>query len=385
MKILIVRTFPDIINVNTYNVQEIGLAKALITKGIGCGVVLYHGKEADVIEEYYFSENGKTYSFPIYWMRGISVFKNGFMPSVYKLIPEYDVVQVHEYDQIFSWMLYTRPQKPTLIYHGPYYHPYAKGYNLKCKVFDLLFLKWRKHAQVSALTKSELAADFLREKGFQDVEAVGVGVDRERFEIASGEYVRCLLERDDSKVRLLYVGKIEERRNVYFLIELLEKVRMKYQNVELVIVGSGEKEYTERFLNRIENLIEQKIVIYIPEASQKELSLIYKNTDMFVFTSNYEIFGMVLLEAMYFGLPVISSANGGASVLIRDGENGYMMPDFQIKEWQEKIEYLLGNAEVRLKMGECAHKRIEEHFLWEQLSDRFAEKYSSVVKKWEGR
>lgn len=385
MKILIVRTFPDILNIETYNVQEIGLAKALIKKGIGCGVVLYHGRNSDAMEEYYFSENGKTYSFPIYWMKGIAVFKNGFMPSVYKLISEYDVVQVHEYDQIFSWMLYTRPQKPTLIYHGPYYHPYAKGYNLKCKVFDSLFLKWRKHDQVSALTKSELAADFLRRKGFQDVEAVGVGVDRERFEIAPDEHVRCLLERDESKVRLLYVGKIEERRNVYFLIELLEKVRMKYKNVELVIVGTGEKGYTEQFLNRIETLINQKIIIYIPEASQKELSLIYENADLFVFTSNYEIFGMVLLEAMYFGLPVVSSANGGASVLIKNGKNGYMMPDFEIKRWQEKIEYLLENTEMCLKMGKYAHKTIEEHFLWERLADRFVEKYSSVIKKWEGR
>ena len=94
---------------------------------------------------------------------------------------------------------------------------------------------------------------------------------------------------------------------------------------------------------------------------------------------------LVLLEAMYFGLPVVSSANGGASVLIKNGKNGYMMPDFEIKRWQEKIEYLLENAEICLKMGKYAHKTIEEHFLWEQLADRFAKKYSSVIKKWEGR
>ena len=41
---------------------------------------------------------------------------------------EYDILQVHEYDQIFSWMLYSRLKLPTVIYHGPYFHEYARGY-----------------------------------------------------------------------------------------------------------------------------------------------------------------------------------------------------------------------------------------------------------------
>lgn len=382
MKVLIIRTFPDVLNINTYNVQEIGLAKALVKKGIECGVVLYNGKEPDRTEKYSFMDEGKIYLFPIYWLKGVNLFKNGFMKSVYRLIPDYDVIQVHEYDQIFSWMLYTRPQKPTLIYHGPYYHPYAKGYNLKCRIFDAIFLKRKKYNQVMALTKSEPAAEFLRTKGFQNVSAVGVGVDKERFKIESDEKIRCLVERNNKKVRLLYVGKIEERRNVYFLIDVFETVHKKYENVELVIVGTGEHEYTEQFLKRVQPLIDKNLIIYIPKASQKELSIIYKNTDLFIFTSNYEIFGMVLLEAMYFGLPVISSFNGGASVLIDDGENGYILTEFDEELWGEKIEYLVKNKEIREKMGEYAHSRIEENFLWEHLVDRFIEKYEEISEEW---
>lgn len=382
MKVLIIRTFPDVLNVNTYNVQEIGLAKALVKKGIECGVVLYNGKEADRTENYSFTDEGKIYLFPIYWLKGVSLFKNGFMKSVYQLIPDYDVVQVHEYDQIFSWMLYTRPQKPTLIYHGPYYHPYAKGYNLKCKIFDTVFLKRRKYSHVPALTKSEPAAEFLRTKGFQNVKAIGVGVDEDRFKIKFDEKIRCLVERNKDKVRLLYVGKIEERRNVYFLIDVFETVYKKYENVELVIVGTGEHEYAEKFLSRIQPLIDKNLITYIPKASQKELSVIYKNTDLFIFTSNYEIFGMVLLEAMYFGLPVISSFNGGASVLIDDGKNGYILTEFNEKRWGEKIEYLVENKEVCEKMGEYAHRTIEENFLWKHLVDQFIEKYEEISEEW---
>ena len=98
------------------------------------------------------------------------------MPSVFRLISQYDVIQVHEYDQILSWMLYTRMKKPTVIYHGPYYHEYAKGYNLKCRVFDTLFLRNRRPERAVCLTKSEPAAASLREKGFYHGTSGGEGV-----------------------------------------------------------------------------------------------------------------------------------------------------------------------------------------------------------------
>ena len=383
MKVLIVRTFPDILNLNTYNVQEIGLAKALASRGITCGVVLYAGKSEERKELYRFEKDGKEFSFFVYHMKGFSVFKNGFMPAVYRLMREYDVLQVHEYDQIFSWMLYSRLKLPTVIYHGPYYHTYARGYNLKCRVFDMLFLRNRKYKHVIALTKSELAADFLRNKGFSQVRAVGVGVDSEQFSVKEGEEVACRLQEDVSCFRLLYVGKIEERRNVYFLIELFELLQKKRENIRLVIVGDGEEQYRKAFLDRIRPWTENGKIIYYQKATQKELALIYQRSDMFVFTSNYEIFGMVLLESMYFGLPVISSMNGGASVLINSGKNGYVMDSFNADLWAEKILAVAEDEELRHVMGREAKQTIEKHFLWDRLADQFIRAYSDEVEEYE--
>lgn len=380
MKVLIIRTFPDILNVNTYNVQEIGLAKALVCKGIECGVVLYNGKNNNKIEEIKFEKDGNSYAFIIHWLKGFGLFKNGFMPAVYQIIPEYDVVQVHEYDQIFSWMLYTRPKRPTLIYHGPYYHAYAKGYNLKCRIFDFLFLRLRRCDQVVALTKSELAADFLRKKGFRHVRAVGVGVDPDKFKVEDAREAVCPLEREQNVFRLLYVGKIEERRNVYFLIELFEKMLGRYNNLELVIVGDGEPQYTSAFLRKVDKLLKDGKLHYIKKATQKELALIYRNVDLFVFTSNYEIFGMVLLEALYFGLPVVSSANGGASVLIKDSLNGYMMEDFNISKWENRLEQIINNNKLYLEMSENARKLIMNRFLWDKLADEFITGYEEAIR-----
>ena len=384
MKILIVRSFPDILNLNAYNVQEIGLAKALTCKGLECGIVLYNGGQKDRTERYAFFRDGKEYSFTIYWLRGVSFFKNGIMPSVFRLISQYDVIQVHEYDQILSWMLYTRMKKPTVIYHGPYYHEYAKGYNLKCRVFDTLFLRNRRPERAVCLTKSEPAADFLRKKGFSHVRAVGVGVDQEQFQADEQEQVRCLLEPDESVFRLLYVGKIEARRNVYFLAEIFERLLAKKDYLELVIVGSGEPDYVKPFLERIKKGTDEGRIRYIPKATQKELASVYRNANLFVFPSNYEIFGMVLLEALYFGLPVVSSQNGGASVLIRDGENGYMLEGFESSVWEEKILQIAGNREMHEKMKKNAHDTVERHFLWDRLADRFLAGYEEAERLYQG-
>ena len=380
MRILIVRSFPDILNLNTYNVQEIGLAKALTGRGIKCDIVLYSGNMPSRTEIYEFEQDGKSQKFLIYWLRGIGILKNALMPSVFRLLKAYDVIQVHEYDQVLSWMIYASRKMPTIIYHGPYYHEYAKGYNLKCKVFDNLFLRWKKYNHVVALAKSQLAADFLRKKGFQHVYAVGVGLDQEKFEVNAGENVKDILKQNEKKFRLLYVGKIEPRRNVYFLVDLFISLEKEYPETELIIVGDGEKKYVQNFLDEISPYIKAGKIRYFKRATQKELVSVYKNSNLFIFTSNYEIFGMVLLEAMYFGLPVISSMNGGASVLIQEDKNGYIMQGFQIELWKERIVEIMRDYEKYKRMKESAHQRVVDKFLWDKLADQFIKGYQEAIE-----
>lgn len=391
MKILIIRTFPDTLNLNSYNVQEVGLAKALTLKGHQCDIVLYNGSNKDRRDPYLFEHDGKNYHFTIYWLKGFEFFKNGFMPSVKKIIPDYDVIQVHEYDQIMSWNLYTRPKKPTMIYHGPYYGEYAQGYNLKCKVFDSLFLKRRNYENVVAVTKSNLATDFLKNKGFQYVTTAGVGINTDNFEnhdsigMPKNDYLNDKAQKETvrNNRNLLYVGKIEERRNIYFLIDVFRKLYQEDTAFKLIMIGSGEKEYRERFLKCIEPELAQGSIVYIEKATQKELAEYYKQAGLFVFTSNYEIFGMVLLEAMYFGVPVISSVNGGSTTLIRDGYNGYIQSRFDKQKWVECILNAVSDQELWKKLSMHARETIQLHYTWDALADKFIEAYGLAIKEFE--
>lgn len=375
MKILIIRTFPDKLNLNSYNVQEVGLAKALVKNGHVCDIVLYNGKEKDWIQDYNFSYEGKNYGFKIYWMHGFGILKNGFMPSVKRIFPQYDVIQVHEYDQITSWNLYTRQIKPTVIYHGPYYDKFAKWYNLRCKLFDKLFLPTRQYKDVVAISKSTLATEFLYQKGFQNVTTAGVGINLENF----GESKIIDVDKNNAYQQLLYVGKLEERRNLYFLVDVFRKLQKKHNDLKFMIIGNGEKEYKEKFLDSIKEEIKEGSIIYREKAAQSELVKYYQQSSFFLLASHYEIFGMVLLEAMYFGTPVISSVNGGSCTLIQNGYNGFVMDNFDSEEWAKCIDSALTNDELVSRMKSNARKNIEENYTWDMLADKFVSAYEKAI------
>ncbi len=424
MKILIVRTFPDILDVDRYNVQEIGLAKALTLRGHTCGIALYNGRNPDREECCTFEQDGREYTFRIYRCKGYSFFRNGFMPAVRRILPQYDVAQVHEYDQLMSWELYTRQQIPTVIYHGPYYNPYAKGYNLKCRVFDTLFLPRRQHEKVRVLAKSEMAAEFLRSKGFSCVRTVGVGLNTDNLqtdrvdapEETAGELCRVnapekttgepgrvnatgkpagepdganasekpeeqpdVADGREGVRELLYVGKIEERRNVYFLLEVFRRLRSRKEKVHLTIIGSGEAAYVQRFLEELRPELEEGTVTYVPKAAQRELAAFYHAADLFLFPTQYDIFGMVLLEAMYCGLPAVSSRNGGSATLIENGTSGVIVPEFDACAWAEEITKLLADRNALRSMGAAAAGTIEEHFTWDRIAEAFEEEYRKAA------
>lgn len=337
MKVLIVRTHPSIMDPKGYNIQEIGMAKALVRQGVTCDVVFYNGKNNDEIKTTEVECNGEIKQIRIYMLHGYGILKNGFFPSLKKIAVEYDIIQVHEYDQITSWRYYTSKRKGVVMYHGPYYNDFNKGYNLKCKVFDNTFLRLKNGKDTLCFTKSNAAAEFLNTKGFKNTVAIGVGLDIENFGTTDEQACDELKDAiSDSKRNAVYVGKIEPRRNSTFLARIAKET----PDVNYIFVGDGEKEYVSEFEKELgEN------VHYIKKLPQSQLKLLYKKADFMVFPTNYDIFGMVLLEAMYFDLPVISSKNGGSDMLIEDKMDGVIIEEFELGKWTEAV--------VKMANGEC--------------------------------
>lgn len=374
MKILIIRPFPEKINIDSYNVQEIGLAKALIEKGHECGIVFFETKKNNS-EQLIHTDYGKDIH--IYWRTGINILKNGLFWNLKELISEYDVVQVHEYDQLYSWYIYTYCKKPVIVYHGPYFNSFNKRYNLKTAIFDKIFLNKRNKKNAHILTKSEMATTYLKNKGFANVKTVGVGLDKNKLvnEEPCEEVVKTLDEIDGFNT-FLYVGKIEERRNILFLLDVFSEVK-KCSKCKLVLVGTGLEEYKNRVRAKIIELGIEESVIWIDKMAQSQLPNLYKACKFFLFPTEYDIFGMVLLEAMYYGMTVFSSVNGGSSTLIHSGENGYIFNDLNVDAWSNQIKNVLNRDDSSI--GLKAQEMIQKNYLWSSLADDFIDAYENCV------
>lgn len=371
MRILIVRTWPDQLNINSYNVQEIGLAAALIRAGHQCDIVFY-------LEKGHSRDEKRPDGITIYWRRGINILKNGFFPGIRKIMRGYDIVQVHEYDQIQSWMLYAFPGKSRVIlYHGPYYSDFNHGYNMKCRVFDRTFLRMMPESRMKTLqclTKSPMAADFLKQKGFQKVRSAGVGLDVSHFEyVKNADRISGLMPSD--QINIIYVGKLEERRNIEFLLRVLQKITGHDSRVHVTLVGRGTDAYFMKIQPLLQELTDQKKLDYYPQATQEELAAVYQKADLMLFPSNYEIYGMVLMEAMYFGTVCISSMNGGASELIESGKNGMIIESFEEQKWCRAAIDIISDTERMNMMKENAGLKIRNEYTWDHLAGTFLSAY----------
>lgn len=376
MKILLFRTAPSIMNTKNYNSQEIGLAKAYVEQGHQCDIVYYNGGNP-TRKEIISLDDGRKIT--LFWWKGFSIFNNGFFPGIKQLLLQYDVIQVSEYYFFSSWYVYSRfrKQKKVYIYQGVYDSDNSLKFKIRCKLMDPILLNKGVLHEVPVFTKSRIAFDSMKMRGFQRIQTVGVGLDTSRFDKKkqlSGWALDLLAQKKDSKY-LLYVGVLEDRRNILFLLEILNNlVNNRQQNkLKLVIVGKGKKSYLDQCKKYVSKNHLEQYIIYIESIRQEEISNIYRISDIFVFPSKYEIFGMVLLEAMTFGLPVVSSYNGGASTIITDGVDGIIIDNFCIKNWADSIERLLNDESAREKLAFEAQKTASSDFGWGKIANAILE------------
>lgn len=150
-----------------------------------------------------------------------------------------------------------------------------------------------------------------------DIVIIYNGINFEKFANLDKENYRNEIRKkfgiDNEEFVILFVGSGFERKGVKYLIEAAEKVE---QPLTVLVVGKGDSKKYRKYIKK------QKVIFCGP---QKEIEKFYAAADLFVFPTIYEPFGLVVLEAMAAGLPVITTKLSGASEIIINGENGFVV------------------------------------------------------------
>jgi glycosyltransferase involved in cell wall biosynthesis len=362
-KILYVRSAPYELNFDSYNLQEVGLGTAFCNRGFDFDIVYYSKENKNQVIAVGDRE------ITILWRKGIKLLRTGIYPFILnkEFLDKYDYVIMSEYSQIMSYLV-AKKYKNVYLYNGPYYNlfklPFMEPF------YDRLVSKSINSNVKKIFCKTQMAADFIARKGITNSIVVGVGLDISKFEAEKQieKETQELIGKMEGKRNLLYVGSIISRKNTEFLIKSFIQLKKKSgcEDVQLVLVGKGDASYENQCKEIIPMGIEKDIV-WFRFIKNAQLKFIYQKAYAFVLPSVQEIFGMVLLEAMYFGLPVVSSHNAGAGTLIQDRQNGLIIEKFDVTEWVNALYLLIEDKELALKYGTEAAKTIRENYMWDSI------------------
>ncbi|MEW5938999.1 MAG: glycosyltransferase [Chloroflexota bacterium] len=187
---------------------------------------------------------------------------------------------------------------------------------------------------------------------------------------------------------VLFVGRIEPLKGVDTLIRAMSCMKIQSLDlpVYLAIIGGEPDASPEEMtaeMARLQKLCDDlgmgQTVVFLGKRAQDTLPYYYSAADVLVMPSFYESFGMVALEAMACGAPVIASQVGGLAFLVRDGETGFTVPEGDPAALCDKLTLLLGNRELRRQMGECAAEYAQEYD-WRKIASQIVGVYEELRK-----
>jgi len=174
---------------------------------------------------------------------------------------------------------------------------------------------------------------------------------------------------------ILYVGRLEKRKNLEFLVKAFKLVVEKTK-CKLVIAGSGKQ---SQLKEATLSLGVKKRVIFTGFVEDKVLRKLYNACDVFVLPSHMEGFGLTLLEAMAAAKPVVASKVGGVPELVKNGVNGVLVSPSNPKELATALTFLLDNQELARNMGLRNRKYVAENFSWEKTAKMTSELYKRIL------
>ena len=215
------------------------------------------------------------------------------------------------------------------------------------------------------------------------IATIPCGVDTDLFVPGDRAEARRRLGLDERPV-LLWVGRIAPIKGLDTLLDAVARLSAAGQGLRLLIVGGEADEpsngHEASLRQRIERLRLEDTVRFIGPQPQGVLPVYYVASDVTVLPSYYESFGMVALEAMACGSPVIASRVGGLVTTVRDGVTGFLVPDSDVAALADRIGSLIADADLRWRVGREGVRWAAQH-RWPCVAEAVCREYASLESR----
>lgn len=315
-----------------------------------------------------------------------------------------DVVHCHTWYSHFGGVLSSRLLQSPLILTTHSLEPHRPwkaealgqgGYDMSCWIEKSAY----ESADGVIAVSQGMKRDVMNLYGLPEdrVEVIYNGIDPDFYQPTFDESVLVKWGIDSKKPFVLFVGRITRQKGISQLIQAIPQIAEEAQ----IVLCAGAPD-TEELALECKTMIEEVQkkrggVIWIQEMMpHSELRILYSHATVFVTPSLYEPFGIINLEAMSCGTPVVGSAVGGIPEIIVDGETGFLVPlkaksstnfepahpfDFQT-QLAEKLNTIILNPTLAKKMGEVSRQRAIDVFSWSSIAKQTFEFYQKTIERY---
>jgi len=312
-----------------------------------------------------------------------SVARITLSPRVYRRVKkilkqeQFDVIHLHEpmTPTLPLSVLRHVPLSPQSVVVGTF-HAYREsnhpGYEYIKPIFERFFDRLDGRIAVS-----EVVRDFLIPYFPGDYRIIPNGIDVERF----GDPALRPIERfDDGKLNILFVGRLDKRKGFKYLLQAFAQVKKAVPEARLMVVGAYDKEDKAPYVlyARQHRLRDVRFIGYV---SEDDLPRYYRTCHVFCAPSTgFESFGIILLEAMAAGKPIVASNIAGYRSVLEDGEEGLLVQPEDEQGLAETLIRLLKDSALRGRMGHKGQAKATV-YSWQKVAQQVLDYYRELLER----
>ena len=277
-------------------------------------------------------------------------------------------------DKYIIWIATTfksefRTQLKVFKHFQPYYLMNLFLYPFNRYFEKLVIKKAAKIIALSKFTRDNIVKEFKVRP--RNIAVINIPVDSDYFSFSQRKLP------NNRAIRLLTVGRLDDpRKNITLLVKAFKELLNQGFNLRLMLAGVCKPKKLFSLKSQIKD-IRDKVDLHISTSLEK-IKELYRTSDIFILTSNQEGLGIVILEAMSSGLPVIATRSGGPEEIISDGDNGMLFNCEDLEQLMKSIVKLLSSEKLYSKFSKSGRETIETKFSKVFLRDKMIKIYKEI-------